>query len=197
MLADATGGPATLNVYPVDPTLNILDPNNASGGGGALLLHTDANLVGSGVLLPQSLSAAVSFLANNALNLENAIAAASPREVVLAGVVTGDGVSNFTNGIADYDWDDAANPMLTVMLQSPFTGSYAADSNNAGHFTGTFNVPTPAANPPLLPTTYSFILPSTNTFNVSIYQANGSQAFLIQTDATASVSGLLMLQQLP
>jgi len=196
-LTDATGGPATLNVYPVDPTLNILDPNNATGGGGALLLHTDANLAGSGVLLPQNVPATVNFLANNALNLENAIAAASPREVVLAGVVTSDGAANFTNGITDYDWDDATIPLLTVMLQAPFTGSYAADSTNAGHFTGTFNIPTPAANPPLLPTTYSFILPSTNVFNVSFYQASGSQAFIIQTDTTANVSGLLIQQQLP
>jgi hypothetical protein len=196
-LTDASGAAATLNVYPVDPTLNILDPNNVTGGGGALLLHTDAKFVGSGILLPQNLSAAPNFLAGNALNLENAIVAASPREVVLAGVVTSDGVSNFANGIADYDWDDATNPMLTVIMQAPFTGSYAADAANAGHFTGTFNVPTPAANPPLLPTTYSFILPSINMFNVSFYQASGSQAFVIQTDTAANVSGLLIQQQLP
>ncbi|HUC52823.1 MAG TPA: hypothetical protein VMR90_02175 [Candidatus Cybelea sp.] len=196
-LTDATGGPATLNVYPVDPTLNILDPNNASGGGGALLLHTDANLVGSGILLPQNLSAPSNLLGLNALNLENAIVAPSPREVVLAGVFTSDGVSSFTNGLADYDWDDATTPTSTVILQTPFTGSYAADSANNGHFTGTFNIPTPAANPPALTTTYPFILPSTNIFSVSIYQASGSQAFIVQTDATANVSGFLIQQQLP
>jgi hypothetical protein len=196
-LTDATGGPAALNVYPVDPTLNILDPNNTTGGGGALLLHTDANLVGSGVLLPQNLSAAPNFLGSNALNLENAIAAASPREVTLAGVFTSDGVSNFTNGLADYDWDDATSPMFTVMLQAPFTGSYAVDSSNVGHFTGTIDIPTPATNPPLLTTTYPFILPSTNIFKVSFYQVSGSQAFIIQTDTTANVTGLLLQQQLP
>jgi hypothetical protein len=184
-------------VYPVDPTLNILDPNNTAGGGGALLLHTDATLVGSGILLPQNLSAAPNFLGSNALNLENAIAAASPREVTLAGVFTSDGVSNFTNGLADYDWDDATSPMFTVMLQAPFTGSYAVDSSNVGHFTGTIDIPTPATNPPLLTTTYPFILPSTNIFKVSFYQVSGSQAFIIQTDTTANVTGLLLQQQLP
>lgn len=196
-LTDASGGPATFNVYPVDPTLNILDPNNSSNGGGALLLHTDANIVGSGVLLPQNLPAASNILGINALNLENAIAAATPREVALVGVFTSDGISSLGNGISDYDWDDANSPSLTVMLGASFTGSYLADASNLGHFSGTFNIPTPAVNPPALPTTYPFILPSTNIFNVSFYQASSSQAFIIQTDASANVSGTLIQQQLP
>jgi hypothetical protein len=196
-LTDASGGPATFSVYPVDPALNILDPNNSSNGGGALLLHTDANIVGSGVLLPQNLPAASNILGSNALNVENAIATTTPREAVLVGVVTSDGISSFGNGVSDYDWDDANTPFLTVILGAPFTGAYAADASKAGHFTGTFNIPTPAANPPALPTTYPFILPSTNIFSVSFYQASGSQALVIQTDTTANVSGRLMQQQLP
>ena len=196
-LTDASGGPAILNVYPVDPTLNILDPNNPSNGGGALLLHTDANIVGSGLLLPQNLPAASNILGINALNLENAISAATPREVALVGVFTSDGISSLGNGISDYDWDDANSPSLTVMLGASFTGSYVADASNSGHFSGTFDIPTPAVHPPALPTTYAFILPSTNIFNVSIYQASSSQAFIIQTDATANVSGTLIQQQLP
>jgi hypothetical protein len=196
-LTDASGGPAILNVYPVDPTLNILDPNNPSNGGGALLLHTDAITVGSGMLLPQNLAAASNILGANALNLENAIAAATPREVALVGVFTSDGISNLGNGISDYDWDDAISPLLTVMLGASFTGSYVADPSNSGHFSGTFNIPTPAVNPPALPTTYPFILPSTNIFTVSFYQASTSQAFIVQTDTTANVSGILIQQQLP
>lgn len=196
-MTDASGGPATFNVYPVDPTLNILDPNNSSNGGGALLLHTDANIVGSGVLLPQNLAASSNILGINALNLENAIAASSPREAALVGVVTSDGISTFANGLSDYDWDDANSPLFTVMLGAPFTGVYAADASNAGHFTGTFNIPTPPVNPPALTTTYPFILPSTNILNVSFYQASGAHAFVIQTDSTANVSGVLLQQQLP
>jgi len=42
-LSDAAGT-STFNLYLVDPALNILDPSNSSGGGGALLLHTDASV---------------------------------------------------------------------------------------------------------------------------------------------------------
>src|SRR6202167_4767122 len=42
-------------IYAVDPTLNILDPNNSAAGltGGALIAELDTNLVGTGVLIPQ------------------------------------------------------------------------------------------------------------------------------------------------
>jgi len=49
-----------LGVYAVDPKLNILDPNNPSGGGGALVVDLDGSssfespLNGVGVLLPQT-----------------------------------------------------------------------------------------------------------------------------------------------
>ena len=51
-LTDAAGN-STFNVYPVDPSLNSLDPNSSTSGGGALLLHTDANIIGTGRLIPQ------------------------------------------------------------------------------------------------------------------------------------------------
>ena len=44
----------TLGVYVVDPTLNILDPNDTTDSlGGALVSEMDANLVGTGSLVPQ------------------------------------------------------------------------------------------------------------------------------------------------
>jgi len=188
-LTDAAGASA-FHVYPVDPTLNILDPNNASGGGGALLLHTDAGIIGTGVLLPQNLAASPNIVASNAVNLENAVDSATPREVALVGVFTSDGVSNFTNGVSDYDADDQGTASTTPMLKAPFTGTYAADATFAGHFTGTFNIPTPASG-------YPFIIPSTNIFAVSLYQASGSQAFVVQTDTTANSVGRIIQQQLP
>src|SRR5262249_20774300 len=33
---------STFQVYLIDPTVNILDPTNAAGGGGALIVETDA-----------------------------------------------------------------------------------------------------------------------------------------------------------
>ena len=188
-LADAAGSSA-FHVYMVDAAVNILDPNKASGGGGALLLHTDPNVIGSGVMLPQNISGPARITGVQALNLENAIASSSQREVALTGVFFSDDVSKFTNGFSDYDADDAANPSSTVMLLVPFTGTYSADASFPGHFTCAFNIPAPSGG-------YPFIIPSTNTFSVSIYQASGAQALVIQTDTNANSSGRIIQQTLP
>jgi hypothetical protein len=188
-LTDAAGA-STFRVYPVDPTLNILDINNSSGGGGALLLHTDAGIIGSGLLLPQSLGASPNITGNQVLNLENAIESSSPREVALVGVFTSDGTSAFTGGVADYDRDDTVNPTTSVMLNATFTGTYQADTTFSGHFTGAFTIPTPTGG-------YPFITPSTNTFSVSIYQASSTQAFIVQTDTSANSIGRIIQLQLP
>jgi hypothetical protein len=186
-LKDAAGS-STFNIYMVDPTLNILDPSISSSGGGALLLHTDANIIGTGILIPQVLSAPPTIVANQALNLRNSIAASTPNELDLVGVVTSDGSGKFINGAADYDQSNTTSP--ATISGAPFTGTFAADSANPGRFTGSFSIPTPM-------TGYPFIPPSVTTLNVSFYQANGSQAFVIQTDSTANISGYLVQQLLP
>jgi hypothetical protein len=182
-LTDAVGT-STLNVYMVDPSVNILDPNSSGNGGGALLLHTDANVVGTGILIPRVPSTPAVFVANQAVNLRNCIAASPPNELDLVGVVGGDGSANFINGTADYDQDNSPN---TVAL-APFTGGFMADAANPGRFTGSFAIPVPMGG-------YPFVPPS--TMNVSFYQASGTQALVIQTDSTANVSGYLIQQRLP
>ncbi len=185
-LMDAAGS-SNFNIYMVDPAVNILDPNNSSGGGGALLLHTDATINGTGIVVPQAVSATPSFVANYALNLTNSITTSTTTdESDLVGVVSSDGSSKFVNGLADYDKNDSANPAILPVLGVSFTGTFAADNTNSGRFTGSFTV-TPGA--------YPFI--SATAFNVSFYQASGSQAFVIQTDLSANVSGYLLQQQLP
>jgi hypothetical protein len=185
-LMDAAGS-STFNIYMVDPAVNILDPNNPSGGGGALLLHTDALINGTGIVVPQAVSATPSFVANYALNLTNTITTSTATdESDLVGVVSSDGSSKFVNGLADYDKNDSANPAILPVLGASFTGTFAADTTNSGRFTGSFTV-TPGA--------YPFI--SAAAFNVSFYQASGSQAFVIQTDSSGNGSGYLLQQQLP
>jgi hypothetical protein len=182
---DAAGS-STFNIYMVDPAVNILDPNNPSGGGGALLLHTDALINGTGIVVPQAFSATPSFVANYALNLTNTITTSPTDEADLVGVVSSDGSSKFVNGLADYDKNDSANPAILPVLGASFAGTFAADTTNSGRFTGSFTV-TPGA--------YPFI--SAAAFNVSFYQASGSQAFVIQTDSSGNGSGYLLQQQLP
>jgi hypothetical protein len=55
---------SVFGVYAVDPTLNILDPNNTTDtadSGGALIAEMDANLFGTGSIVPQTDVAQTSF----------------------------------------------------------------------------------------------------------------------------------------
>jgi hypothetical protein len=188
-VTDAAGN-STFNVYMVDPTLNILDPNNASGTGGALLLHTDGNLTGTGLLLPQSVGTAPTFSGNYAVNLVNSIPGTNADELNLVGVMLSDGFGNFVNGLADYDENESFNP--GPVLGAGVRGAFAADATNAGHFTGGFSV-TPAAGG------YVFLpgVAAPNAFTVSIYQAGVKQGLVIETDTQANIEGVLVQQQLP
>jgi hypothetical protein len=188
-LTDAAGT-STFNFYLVDPALNILDPGDSSGGGGALLLHTDASIIGTGVLIPQVLSGSPSFSANHALNLTNSIDSSSMvNEVHLVSRLASDGAANFT-GTADYGQNGAFFP--NVVKGNILSGTFATDSSNPGHFTGSFTLGTDP-NVALFP----FIAPAISTFQVSHYQASDSQALIIQTDTSADTWGYLLRQRLP
>jgi len=190
-LTDAAGTSA-FNLYLVDPALNILDPNNSSGGGGALLLHTDASIVGTGVLIPQVVSGSPTFSQNHGLNLINSITSLTPpNEIHLAGRLSSDGTANFT-GTADYGQNGGHAPPNAV-IGNTLSGTFAADSVNPGHFTGSYTLASDAANPLWFP----YISPTISTFSVSYYQASSSQALVIQTDMSADVWGYLLQQQLP
>ena len=197
-LSDAAGS-STFNTYMVDPTLNILDPNNTTSGGGALLLHTDGVINGTGVLVPQPSQPTTSpFLGNYALNLNNSIAGTTPNELDLVGLVIGNGSSSFgTSNLADYDQvnrsilSTADNPMLG----GPLAGTFSIDSGHPGRASGSFIVgpPSTALSP------YGFIPPATGsvTLDVAIYRAGSSESFVVESDTAANASGYLIQQQLP
>jgi hypothetical protein len=195
-LSDAGGVSSALNAYLVDPTLNILDPNNTTGGGGALLLHTDGNINGTGIMVPQQTSSAL--LGNYALNLNNSIATATPNELDLVGVLSGTGNNTQVLGggaadLADYD-EVTANASPPAIMGGPLSGTYTVDGTRPGRASGSFKVGTPAT----AVTPYSF-LPGTTppvTFNVAFYQVSSSVAFIVETDTQANVSGYLIQQQL-
>ena len=190
-MTDAAGT-STFNLYLVDPALNILDPGNSSGGGGALLVHTDASIIGPGVLIPQVVSGSPTFSQNHGLNLVNSITSLTPpNEIHLAGRLASDGAANFA-GTADYGQNSAYAPPSAVTGNS-LSGMFAPDSVNPGHFTGSFTLASDPANPLWFP----FISPTISTFNVSYYQASSSQALVIQTDTSADAWGYLLQQQLP
>jgi len=189
-------GASTFNMYMVDPALNILDPNNTAGAGGALLLHTGGLINGTGVLIPQKTSP--SFLGNYALNLQNSIAGTTPNELDLVGLLIGNGSSSFgTSNLADYDEVNLSilgipdNPMLG----GPLSGTFSMDSGHSGRATGTLTVGAPgsAVNP------YAFIpgAAAPVTLDVAIYQVSSTESFIVETDNKANVNGYLVQQQLP
>jgi hypothetical protein len=190
---DAAGA-STFNMYMVDPTLNILDPNNTTGGGGAVLLHTDGNINGTGILVPRQAGAA--FLGNYALNLNNSIATATPNELDLVGVLSGDGGAIFGGAanfaLADYD---RVNSFATPILEAPLSGTFnMTDSTHLAGATGSFTVAVPST----AVTPYPFIgATAPVTLKVAFYQISSSEAFIVETDTQANVSGYLIQQQLP
>src|SRR5437879_13396821 len=123
-MTDAAGT-STFNLYLVDPALNILDPGNSSGGGGALLVHTDASIIGTGVLIPQVVSGSPTFSQNHGLNLINSTTSSTaPDEVHLVGRLASDGTANFT-GTAEYGQNSAFFP--NIVNGNTRSGTLAAD----------------------------------------------------------------------
>jgi hypothetical protein len=129
------GGNSTFNLYVVDANVNILDPNAShsgffGGGGNALMLHTDANVNGTGVLIRNAKPGFSPFLGNNALQLTNAITTSTTtNELDLIGVVPADGIAHLV-GLADYDQSDPSDP--AAVFGAPVTGSFVEDFLNQG-----------------------------------------------------------------
>jgi hypothetical protein len=191
-------------MYLVDPTLNILDPNNTTGGGGALLLHTDGNINGTGILVRQQTTTipAQTFLGSYALNLNNSIAATPPNELDLVGVLKANNPQVLGGGTADLaDYEEVSTVPPVTMLGAPLSGTFAPDSSHPGRSIGNLTVGVNVPKPPAIGA-YPFIAeitspPTPVTFSVAFYQISNGQAFIVQTDIQANVSGYLIQQQLP
>ena len=178
------------NVYLTDPNLNLLDPNNTSGGGGALLLEANnpsapyGNAIG--VVIPQADAATAALSGSYAILLSN--------QSNLGGCCNYDGglTGDFTvstttagtfSGEGDFQGTGANSATLTT---GPLTGTFTADASNPGHFTGTI------VTAPAFPLEIGGTTPGTE--NVDFFLANGSQGFIIETDTIAPVFGAVESQ---
>jgi hypothetical protein len=169
-----------LSVYLVDPTLNLLDPNNVIGGGGALILTNDANVFGVGMIVPQVNPAPSMSAGNYAVNLTSAPNAGT--EADLTGQVVAD-LSGNLNGTADYGNDAGSSSSTSFTNNVTYKGTFAHDVNNPGRLTGTLL---------LTSGTFPFVTPPP-TQSLSYYQADGSRIFVVETDANVT-TGILMHQ---
>jgi len=114
-------------VYLTDPALNLLDPNNAIAGSGAILMEADGVTNGVGYGIEQS---PATFQGNLAINLQ--FDQLTNIEADEEGQGFSDGTATIT-GTTDLDSSFTLNPGLATTL------TFAADAANPGRFTGTID----------------------------------------------------------
>lgn len=194
------GGVATLLVYLTDPTLNLLDPNNASGGGGALIIQNDANAFVAGMALPQGSPASAAFSGNYAVNmtgLQNT-GLGVDFELDLSGEVAASGGNSYS-GSADFsgtalNFTTSASQLDPAVTGEAIMGTFNADGTNPGRFTGTLTITQPAVAAGTPPYFVGLGAGSTATnavLGLSYYQASSTQIVFIQTDGGEVALGFL------
>lgn len=182
--ADGLGSMLVLGVYAVDPALNILDPNNTTntaGEGGALFAEMDANLVGTGALIPQTDTGLGDLAGSFAFGAQGNGTAQSTvidefdflgEGAIASGAFTGTGVLS-----------DPFGSLTATLVQSTnaaFSATFVDDGGGIGRSTSNFGVSatfTPPATPDF----------PTVTLAVTVYEANAGQAFWIDTDDLSDV----------
>jgi hypothetical protein len=181
-----------LGVYMVDPTINISDPNNTSGGGGALVLDLSANVEGTGVLVPQTSTTNSDFTGNYVVGFQDILPFMPAAPVVKTGEVdfvgnaavttslTGSGTLSDPFGVLDL------NPSATVSFAAPIT----PDPVNTG--VGRYTI-----NPFTVNNAASATPPGPIGYDAIVYQASGGQLFWIEdgADGLSSVFGGQLQQQ--
>jgi len=181
------GDIVAFGIYAVDPTLNILDPNGpATDGGGALVAEMDANLVGTGSLVPQTSTVAsdfagfYSFRAQGVTNRDGFF----EFDFCGTGIVTEPGGAFLGQGDLS-DPFGALTGSQTNYTNVAFTSAAEPDTLNPGRYT--FN--------PFTLSNAGFA--SGITLNVAAYQASGDQLFWIEVDPGSYFSGSLELGAAP
>lgn len=173
----------TYNVYLTDPNLNLLDPNNSTGGGGALILETDATFSSIGLLVPQPTPSSATLQSANGLLLSDQNSPPNSDGGFVGDFVVSPGTGTFS-GEGAFQGQGTSNATLIV---GPVTGAFVADSSNPGRFTG--NIATTPAFP-----AGAIGGTTAGSENVSYYLAGDSQGFVVETDTVAPVTGLVEAQ---
>jgi hypothetical protein len=175
----------TFGIYAVDPNLNINDPNNVNGGGGALVADMDADadlggslyaITGIGVLVPQTDTTPTDFAGPYAFDGQF-VTTNDEADFVGFGTVTGTSFSG-SGGLNDPFGDFVSTAINSGVT---FAGTLSPDAGNPGRFnvfTLNMTVPGNAAVP----------------LDVAIYQASAGQLFWVEEDSTSAMSGQLQQQ---
>lgn len=171
----------TFGIYAVDPTLNILDPNNPGEGvgGGALIAEMDS-LVGIGALIPQTdaaLADVASFVTIGAQGDTNTDGVGNDEfDFVGEGPFGGGILGDATGALSDPF--GALTGTVVESTNALFDATFAADADNPGRSTATLEIS--ASNG----TDFSTV-----NLAVTAYEANPSQLFWVEMDPTAFFNG--------
>ena len=166
-------GTFTANVYMTDPNINLLDPSNTKGGGGGLMLETDANGFDNGLLAVQTTGKISENYAMGWRYRPGTVNGFSNNFDVAVTAALAMGPGGTFSGEGEWDVVMSGSPP-----DQPMNGTIAADANHPGRYVGTFS-PSPDAG---LPTTY--------------YQISDSQLVMLEMDS-AVADGFLVKQNLP
>lgn|SRR5271165_472042 len=189
------GDITTLGIYMTDPALNLNDPNNTIGGGGALVVDLDSGQSvgvplpgGTGVIIPQTdaATAATDFTGNYAAAWQNFNnnGCGCEFDMVTQGTMVTNGSLSLTGLVSDPSFS-MGTPDATSSGDT-FVGTPLADSKNPGRYTmlsGSDSLAT-------------FIDGSLGpNFDMVIYQASGTQLFWLDYDTSLTTVSLGPLEQ--
>jgi hypothetical protein len=170
LLGSTTDTLANFGVYLVDPTLNVVDPNNTAGVAGAVMLDLDVDNLGQGFVVPQA--ASPTFAGNYAIikDAQDSTDGLTVQAFDLVGQVVSDGVSMVTGTVDQNDiFNTGLNPSVT------FSSTYTLDTTNPGRSTSTVVINGGTAD------------------NVSSYTASSSLVVDVNMDSTAVAFGIVGL----
>jgi hypothetical protein len=179
-----TINPATLQdvtnfgIYMVDSSINVNDPNNTSGGGGALIVDLSTNVLGVGSLVPQATG---SFSGNYAVGFQDLFPGGPPPPLnsgeadfvgnaIAGATLAGSGTISDPRGVLN-------NP--ATVDSATFSGAITADGANPGRFT----IP--------LAMTITTAPGAVVSYGANVYEASSGQLFWIEdgADGLSSVFG--------
>ncbi|HTS38592.1 MAG TPA: hypothetical protein VMH04_23160 [Candidatus Solibacter sp.] len=171
------GNVSLLGVYMVDPALNINDPNNTNGGGGALIIDLDSVNTGAvGVMVPQTDTTNSDLTGNYAAGWQdfNYFNTCTDCEfdMMAQGALTSSTIS--LTGLVSDPFFTLGTPDATSSGDT-FTGTPLVDGTNAGRYSMlSTNVP---AN-----SLAATIDGASGGFDLVMYQASGGQLFWMNYD---------------
>ena len=190
------GDTTTWGLYATDPNLNLEDPNNTTGGGGALVLDlsqsTDVLPGTTGVIIPQtdSATAATDFNGNYAAGWQNFNyyqngCGGCETDMVSQGSMVSAGALSLTGDDSD---PFATLTATTLTTGDTFAGTPQADTINLGRY----SMLTTNSDP--LAVTINAATPASGEFDLVMYQAGANQLFWLELDEGSTFSGPLEQQ---